>query len=73
MGDPRDGDVGSVLGWGFPGYTGGAVSMIDFVGAADFVAECDRMAAAYGERFTPPASLRAMAETGGAYYPEAGG
>ena len=69
--DPRDGDVGSVLGWGFPSYTGGAVSYIDFVGADAFVAECDRMAQAYGPRFAPPQSLRDMADAGGAFYPNA--
>ena len=68
--DPRDGDVGSILGWGFPPYTGGAVSYIDFVGAGDFVAECDRMSGIYGERFAPPESLRAMASAKGAFYPD---
>ena len=29
---------------------------------AGFVARADELAAAYGERFTPPASLRARAE-----------
>ena len=68
--DPRDGDVGSILGWGFPPYTGGAVSYIDFVGAGDFVAECDRMSDRYGERFAPPQSLREMASAKGAFYPD---
>lgn len=68
--DPRDGDVGSILGWGFPPYTGGAVSYIDFVGAGVFVEECDRMSNAYGERFSPPQSLREMASAEGAFYPD---
>jgi 3-hydroxyacyl-CoA dehydrogenase / enoyl-CoA hydratase / 3-hydroxybutyryl-CoA epimerase len=69
LSDPRDGDVGSILGWGFPAYTGGAVSLVDYFGAETFVTECDRMAEVYGERFSPPQSLREMAKIGGAFYP----
>jgi len=68
--DPRDGDVGSILGWGFPTYTGGAVSYVDYVGAQNFVKESDRMRVSYGERFSAPQSLRDMADAGGAFYPE---
>jgi 3-hydroxyacyl-CoA dehydrogenase/enoyl-CoA hydratase/3-hydroxybutyryl-CoA epimerase len=66
--DPRDGDLGSILGWAFPTWTGGASSLIDMVGAERFVAECDRMAQRYGLRFSPPKSLRDMAAKGKRYY-----
>ena len=59
-----DGDLGSILGWGFPIYTGGAISYIDYVGMDTFIAECDDFAAKYGERFEIPASLRALAAAG---------
>lgn len=59
-----DGDLGSVLGWGFPIYTGGSLSYIDFVGAKQFVADCDEFAEKFGPRWTVPASLRALAESG---------
>jgi len=59
-----DGDIGSILGWGFPIYTGGALSYIDFVGMKEFVAECDDFKNRFGDRFTIPDSLRAMAEKG---------
>ena len=59
-----DGDLGSVLGWGFPIYTGGALSYIDFVGGKKFVAECDDFANKYGARFSVPDSLRALVEAG---------
>ncbi len=36
--DVREADVGSVLGFGFPPFTGGTLSYIDFMGAAEFVA-----------------------------------
>ena len=59
-----DGDIGSVLGWGFPIYTGGAISYIDFVGIKKFVAECDEYEKKYGSRWAVPDSLRALAESG---------
>ncbi|MPR34605.1 3-hydroxyacyl-CoA dehydrogenase NAD-binding domain-containing protein [Salmonirosea aquatica] len=55
-----DADLGSILAWGFPAYTGGTLSFVDYVGAQEFVRECDRMADAYGERFRPTEALRAQ-------------
>ena len=65
---PADADIGSIFGWGFPPYTGGALSFIDTVGSQAFVAVADRLAAAYGPRFAVPQGLRAMAEAGETYY-----
>ena len=55
---PEDGDVGSILGWGFPPYTGGTLSYIDFTGIDTFVKECDDFADRFGERFRPTDGLR---------------
>ena len=68
IGDPRDADVGSVYGWGFPAFTGGTVSYIDGVGVADFVRDCDALAQRHGVRFAPPALLRDMARRGARFY-----
>lgn len=57
----RDADVGSILAWGFPPYTGGALSFIDYVGIQRFVAELERLANTYGERFAPTEALREAA------------
>ena len=65
---PADGDIGSILGWGFPPYTGGTLSYIETVGVAEFVAEADRLASQYGERYEVPAGLRALADNGKTYY-----
>jgi 3-hydroxyacyl-CoA dehydrogenase/enoyl-CoA hydratase/3-hydroxybutyryl-CoA epimerase len=70
--DPREADVGSILGFGFAPYTGGALSYIDFMGAKDFVALCDALAEKHGERFAAPRILRDMAESGGTFYGGAG-
>jgi 3-hydroxyacyl-CoA dehydrogenase/enoyl-CoA hydratase/3-hydroxybutyryl-CoA epimerase len=64
----KEGDVGSVLGWGYPSWTGGTLSFIETVGLADFIAECDRLAAAYGPRFKPSEWLRERAATGETFY-----
>ena len=64
----EDGDIGSIFGWGFPPYTGGTLSYIDTIGVRKFVAECDRMADAYGERFKVSDWLRERAESGQDFY-----
>jgi 3-hydroxyacyl-CoA dehydrogenase/enoyl-CoA hydratase/3-hydroxybutyryl-CoA epimerase len=66
--DPRDADVGAILGWGFAPFTGGPISLIDTVGVAAFVARCERLAASYGERFTPNTLLHEMARKGETFY-----
>lgn len=66
--DPREADIGSVLGFGFAPFTGGAISYIDGMGCAAFVALCDRLAGRYGSRFTPPQLLREMAAKGESLY-----
>jgi 3-hydroxyacyl-CoA dehydrogenase/enoyl-CoA hydratase/3-hydroxybutyryl-CoA epimerase len=56
-----DADIGSILGWGFPAYTGGAASFVDFVGLDTFITTSDRLADTYGERFRPGTTLRERA------------
>ncbi len=65
---PADADIGSIFGWGFPPYTGGTISFIETEGIRNFVAEADRLAQTYGERFAVPDSLRSMAEKGETFY-----
>ncbi len=66
--DPREADVGSILGFGFAPFTGGTLSYIDFMGAKNFVALCHKLEAKYGSRFTPPKLLLDMAEKGETFY-----
>ena len=65
---PADADIGSIFGWGFPPWTGGTLSFIDTVGIRHFVAECDRMAGAYGPRFAVSDWLRGRAERGESFH-----
>lgn len=66
--DPREADVGSILGFGFAPFTGGALSWIDFMGAKAFVEKADRLAEVHGARFAVPALLRGMAASGETFY-----
>jgi 3-hydroxyacyl-CoA dehydrogenase/enoyl-CoA hydratase/3-hydroxybutyryl-CoA epimerase len=66
--DPREADVGSILGFGFAPFTGGVLSLIDGVGAKAFVARAKQLASQYGSRFEPGAGLAAMAEKGESFY-----
>ncbi|MFC9930440.1 3-hydroxyacyl-CoA dehydrogenase NAD-binding domain-containing protein [Streptomyces sp. NPDC127190] len=54
-----DANIGSILGIGFPGWTGGVLQYINGYegGLPGFVARARELAERYGERFTPPALL----------------
>jgi len=64
----RDADVGSILGWGFPAYTGGTISFIDFVGIEKFYRETQRLQEKYGNRFKVPDLLTQRAKAGKGFY-----
>ncbi|KFC75334.1 Enoyl-CoA hydratase/ 3-hydroxyacyl-CoA dehydrogenase/ 3-hydroxybutyryl-CoA epimerase [Bosea sp. LC85] len=66
--DPREADVGSIIGFGFAPYSGGTLSYIDNMGAAVFVKLCEKLARTHGERFKPNRQLKRMAKTGESYY-----
>jgi 3-hydroxyacyl-CoA dehydrogenase/enoyl-CoA hydratase/3-hydroxybutyryl-CoA epimerase len=83
-----DANIGSILGIGFPGWTGGVLQYINgyrapshdpqavgahdpqSTGVAGFVARARELAAKYGERFEPPASLVEKAQHGELYSDE---
>jgi 3-hydroxyacyl-CoA dehydrogenase / enoyl-CoA hydratase / 3-hydroxybutyryl-CoA epimerase len=66
--DPREADVGSILGFGYAPYSGGAVSFIDGMGLKAFVARAKELAAKYGPQFEPGDKLVQMAERGETFY-----
>src|SRR5271166_2375206 len=66
--DPREADVGSILGFGYAPYTGGTLSLIDGMGLKVFVARATELAAKYGSRFKPGEKLVEMAERGETFY-----
>jgi 3-hydroxyacyl-CoA dehydrogenase / enoyl-CoA hydratase / 3-hydroxybutyryl-CoA epimerase len=68
-----DANIGSIFGIGFPGWTGGVLQYINGYsgGPAGFVERARELAARYGERFEPPASLVEKAERGEIYEDQA--
>jgi 3-hydroxyacyl-CoA dehydrogenase/enoyl-CoA hydratase/3-hydroxybutyryl-CoA epimerase len=72
-----DANIGSIMGIGFPGWTGGVLQYINGYehpvhghGPSAFVARARELAQRYGERFQPPASLVTRAQRGESYSDE---
>ncbi|MEJ0094411.1 MAG: 3-hydroxyacyl-CoA dehydrogenase NAD-binding domain-containing protein [Methylocella sp.] len=66
--DPREADVGSIIGFGFAPFTGGVLSYIDGIGLPQFVVLCDELSRKYGRRFAPPQILIDMAKAHETFY-----
>ncbi|HYZ81301.1 MAG TPA: 3-hydroxyacyl-CoA dehydrogenase NAD-binding domain-containing protein [Solirubrobacteraceae bacterium] len=67
-----DANIGSIMGIGFPGWSGGVLQYINGYegGLPGFVARARELVERYGERFEPPASLVEKAERGEIYSDE---
>ena len=65
---PESADIGSIMGIGFPPFTGGIFSFIDGMGIDRFVKECEALSKQYGKRFDPPSMLQTMAQEGKSFY-----
>lgn len=55
----RDGNVGSILAFGFPVHTGGVYQFVQSYGLDAFLARAASLAETYGPRFLPPADFGA--------------
>lgn len=66
--DAREADVGAILGFGFAPFTGGPLSLIDGIGAAEFVTRCDALKSKFGPRFGAPKLLQDMAAQSASFY-----
>ncbi|MGI9401531.1 MAG: 3-hydroxyacyl-CoA dehydrogenase NAD-binding domain-containing protein [Rhizobiaceae bacterium] len=66
--DMREADVGSILGFGFAPFTGGAISYIEGMGTAEFVALCKKLQKKYGDQFKPNKQLLEMAKSNQSFY-----
>jgi len=60
-------NVGSIFGWGFAPFHGGALQFIDALGAPVFVARARELAAKYGPRFEPAQVVVKQAARGGRF------
>ena len=59
-----DGNVGSIFGWGFAPFHGGALQYVNAMGPKAFVARARELAAVHGARFEPAAIVVELAESG---------
>jgi 3-hydroxyacyl-CoA dehydrogenase/enoyl-CoA hydratase/3-hydroxybutyryl-CoA epimerase len=60
----RDGNIGSIMGIGFPVHTGGVFQYINTYGIEKFINRCNELEAKYGGRFKAPANLLEQARSG---------
>jgi 3-hydroxyacyl-CoA dehydrogenase/enoyl-CoA hydratase/3-hydroxybutyryl-CoA epimerase len=58
----RDANIGSVLGIGFPRWTGGTLQFVNMIGVRKFAQRAAQLAEKYGPRFAPPQLLLDKAE-----------
>jgi len=65
---PRDGDVGAILGLGFPPFRGGPFRYVDSEGASSIVDIMEYLRKKHGARFTPADLLLDMASKNKAFY-----
>ena len=59
-----DGNIGSIMGIGAPVWTGGLIQFVNTYGLERFIARCDELAEAYGERFKAPENVGAKLAEG---------
>jgi len=67
--DPVEADLVSILGWGFPSYTGGVLSYIDTMGINAFISLCDQLSERTSAAFNPSDWLRQRAQESNRVYP----
>jgi len=67
---PRDGDLGAVLGLGFPPLRAGPFHYLDAIGADVAVDRMSELEGRFGPRFKPAGLLVEMANEGRRFYPD---
>lgn len=65
---PTDGDLGAILGLGFPPFTGGPFRYVDYAGIENVVDRMHQFTDRFGVRFTPAPILVDMAKKGKTFY-----
>lgn len=57
-----DGNIGSIMGIGFPAHSGGVYQFVNAYGLKAFIARCNELAKRYGKHFAPPKLLKDRAK-----------
>jgi len=60
----RDANIGSIMGIGYPIWTGGILQFINQTGLTEFIKRADELTEQCGERFSVPKLLRGMEKDG---------
>ena len=68
IGSAKEGDVGALLGLGFPTYKGGPFRYVDSIGAGEVLKKLHNLSVRYGTRYTPPPVLKNVAVGGNKFY-----
>ncbi|MDR8390672.1 fatty acid oxidation complex subunit alpha FadJ [Aliifodinibius sp. S!AR15-10] len=66
--DPADGDLGAILGLGYPPFLGGPFRYVDQQGVADIVSRMKKYQNELGIRFQPAEILKSYASEGKSFY-----
>lgn len=66
---PVDGDLGAVLGLGYPAFTGGPFHYLDSIGCENAVIRLENLSQRFGNRFLPANILYDYAKTGVKFFP----
>ncbi|HKI46714.1 MAG TPA: fatty acid oxidation complex subunit alpha FadJ [Balneolales bacterium] len=67
---PQDGDLGAVLGLGYPPFLGGPFRYVDAQGAKTVLEELEKLVNGYGERFKPAPLLEDLVKSNKTFYKE---
>lgn len=68
IGSAKEGDVGALLGLGFPTHKGGPFRYVDSIGAGEVLKKFHNLSVRYGTRYTPPPVLKNVAVGGNKFY-----
>lgn len=66
--NPRDGDIGTIFGIGFPPFLGGPFHYMDSLGINHVVARLEHYQGQIGDKFAPAAILKKMVEESKTFY-----
>lgn len=66
--NPRDGDIGTIFGIGFPPFLGGPFRYMDSLGVSHVVARLEHYQGQFGDRFAPADILKTMAKEQKSFY-----
>ncbi len=66
--DVREGDIGAILGLGFPPFLGGPFHYIDHIGIASVVKRMQDYRLRFGERYQPCDGLMARSQNNQFFY-----